>query len=107
MVALLSVLVLGILKGVILAVIVSILFVLAGASRPHIAFLGRIPRTKRFSDLERNPDNEVIPGILIFRVESSLFYFNTDYLLKTVMDKVRSESNPFPLSSATSPLLPM
>lgn len=97
MVALLSVLVLGILKGVILAVIVSILFLLAGASRPHIAFLGRIPRTKRFSDLERNPDNEMIPGILIFRVESSLFYFNTDYVLKTVMDKVRSESNPLSL----------
>jgi len=93
MVALLSVLFLGILKGVLLAAFVSILYVLAGISRPHVAFLGRIPGTKRFSDLERNPDNEEVPGILIFRVESSLLYFNTDYVIKTAMDKVRSESN--------------
>jgi SulP family sulfate permease len=72
---------------------VSILFVLAGVSRPHVAFLGRIPGTKRFSDLERNPDNESIPDTLIFRLESSLMYFNTEYILKMVMDKVRSQSN--------------
>lgn len=94
MVALFAVLVLGILKGVIVAAFVSILLLLAGTSRPHIAFLGRIPGTKRFSDQERNPDNELIPGILIFRVESALLYFNTEYVLKVVLDKVRSEPTP-------------
>ncbi len=94
MVAFWGVLLLGILKGVLLAAIVTILLVLAGASRPHIAVLGRIPGTKRFSDLERNPDNEVTPGILIFRVESSLLYFNTEYVLKVMVDKVRSEPTP-------------
>ena len=48
MVALLGVLLLGILKGVILAAFVSILMLLAKASRPHVAFLGRIPGTRRF-----------------------------------------------------------
>ncbi len=33
-----------------------------------------------------------IPGILIFRVESSLLYLNTEYVLKVVMDKVPFES---------------
>jgi anti-anti-sigma factor len=80
MVALMGVLLLGILKGVLLAVIVSLLVLIATAARPHIAFLGRIPGTQRFSDLSRHADNELVPGVLIFRVESSLLYFNVDYV---------------------------
>jgi MFS superfamily sulfate permease-like transporter len=80
MVALMGVLLLGILKGVLLAVIVSLLVLIATAARPHIAFLGRIPGTYRFSDLSRHADNELVPGVLIFRVEASLLYFNVDYV---------------------------
>ena len=80
MVALAGVLLLGILKGVLLAAIVSLLMLIAAAVRPNIAFLGRIPGSRRYSDIERHPDNENIPGALIFRVESSILYFNTDYV---------------------------
>jgi high affinity sulfate transporter 1 len=79
-VALMGVLLLGILKGVLLAVIVSLLVLIATAARPHVAFLGRIPSTHRFSDLSRHADNEPVPGVLIFRVEASLLYFNVDYV---------------------------
>src|SRR5262249_7796425 len=51
-VALVGVLLLGILKGVLLAVIASILLLLHRAAFPHVAILGRIPNTSRFSDLE-------------------------------------------------------
>jgi SulP family sulfate permease len=90
LVALVGVLVLGILDGVILAVIASVLMLLIRASAPHVAFLGRIPGTNRFSDLERNPDNEPIPGALIFRVEAALVYFNVDHVLRNVLQQVRS-----------------
>ncbi|HSE41813.1 MAG TPA: SulP family inorganic anion transporter [Acidobacteriota bacterium] len=92
MIAFVGVLILGILKGVMLASIASLLMLLARASRPHVAFLGRIPGTKRYSDLERNPDNEILPGILIFRAEAPLLYFNTEYIRKTVLEKVYSAS---------------
>ena len=85
--ALVGVLLLGILKGVLLAVIASVLMLLAAAARPHVAFLGRIPGTRRYSDFERHPDNEAIPAVLIFRVEASLLYFNTDHVHKTVREK--------------------
>jgi MFS superfamily sulfate permease-like transporter len=90
MVALVGVLLFGILKGVLVAAIVSILLLLAGAARPHIAFLGRIPGTRRYSDLERHPDNEVLPGMVIFRVESSLLYFNADYVHQIVWNKIQA-----------------
>lgn len=94
MVALVGVLLLGILKGVILATFVSILMLLAKASRPHVAFLGRIPGTQRFSDLERNPDNETVSRITIFRVEGAVLYFNTEHVTRVVLEKVGSEATP-------------
>lgn len=94
MVALAGVLFLGILKGVILAAIASILVLLARTSRPNVAVLGRIPGTQRYSDLERNPDNEVVPGVLLFRVEAALLYFNTEYVSASVLEIVHSEATP-------------
>jgi high affinity sulfate transporter 1 len=89
MAALAGVLLLGILKGVLFAAAVSLLMLLAGAARPHVAFLGRIPGTQRFSDLERHPDNETVPEIMIFRVESALLYFNADHVRQTVWSRVQ------------------
>jgi sulfate permease, SulP family len=80
MAAFAGVLLLGILKGVLLAAIVSMLLLIGRAARPHVARLGRVPGTDRFSDCERNPDNEPIPGVLILRVESGLLYFNIDHV---------------------------
>jgi MFS superfamily sulfate permease-like transporter len=59
-----------------------------------VATLGRIPGTDRFSDLERHTNNESIPGALIFRVESSLLYFNVEYVRETILTRVRAESVP-------------
>jgi sulfate permease, SulP family len=88
MIALVGVLLLGILKGVLLAVIVSLIMLLTTAARPHVAFLGRIPGTRRYSDLDRHPDNEAISGVLVFRVESSLLYFNIEHVRNQVWKKI-------------------
>jgi len=71
---------LGILKGVIVAAIMSLAMLLRDMARPHVAVLGRIPGTRRYSDLERHPDNERVPGLLIVRVEAPLLYFNANYV---------------------------
>jgi high affinity sulfate transporter 1 len=92
MVALVGVLLLGILKGVLVAAVVSILMLLAGVARPHVAFLGRIPGTRRFSDLDRHPDNESVQDILIFRVESSLLYFNAEHVHEVVWERLQASA---------------
>jgi MFS superfamily sulfate permease-like transporter len=94
MAALLGVLSSGLLRGVLIGAILSLAQLLRAASRPHVAFLGRIPGTRRFSDRERHPDNELIPGTLIFRPESSLVYFNVDHVCETILDRVRAEATP-------------
>jgi high affinity sulfate transporter 1 len=92
--ALLGVLGSGLLRGVMIGAAISLVQLLRLASRPHIAFLGRIPGTQRFSDCERHPDNELIPGVLIFRPESSLIYFNVDNVRDTIVHRVHAESPP-------------
>ena len=84
-IALCAVLLLGILHGILIAALASVLLLLINASQPHVAFLGRVPGTNTYSDLSRHPENEVLPGIIIFRPEASLLYINAD----AVHDAVR------------------
>jgi sulfate permease, SulP family len=83
-----AVLLLGILQGVLLAAVASILILLARASRPHVAFLGRIPGTSTYSDLARHPDNETLPGVIAFRPEVSVIYVNADAVLEAVLRRI-------------------
>jgi MFS superfamily sulfate permease-like transporter len=61
---------------------------------PHVAILGRIPGTKRFSDRERHPDNELVPGVLLIRVEASLLYFNVDHVRHAILGYVDAAPAP-------------
>ena len=83
----------GLLRGVMIGAILSLVLLIRRASRPHVAILGRIPGTRRFSDHGRHPDNELIPGVMIFRPESGLMYFNMDHVRDTIVDRVRAETN--------------
>jgi high affinity sulfate transporter 1 len=83
----------GLLRGVMIGAILSLVLLIRRASRPHVAILGRIPGTRRFSDHGRHPDNQLIPGVMIFRPESGLMYFNMDHVRDIIVDRVRAETN--------------
>lgn len=97
MVAFAAVLLLGILKGVIVAVLVSLMLLIRRAAYPHVAFLGNIPGTRGYSDIERNPDNQAVPGALVFRVEASLLYFNVEHVRDAVWERIRATPGPLKL----------
>ncbi len=84
-IALIAVLLLGILQGVLLAAIASIFLLLARASRPNIAFLGRLPGTGRYSDSARHEGVEPLIGVIAFRPEASLLYINAETILAAVL----------------------
>ncbi|MEX3810014.1 SulP family inorganic anion transporter [Paraburkholderia sp. BR13439] len=94
MVAFAAVLLLGILKGVIVAVLVSMLLIIRRAAHPHVAMLGRIPGTRYFSDLERHAENETIAHVLAVRVEASLLYFNVEHVRTTIWRMIRAAPEP-------------
>jgi len=70
------------LLGILLAAIASIFLLLARASQPNVAFLGRLPGAGRYADSARNPDVETLPGVIAFRPEASLIYINAETVLE-------------------------
>lgn len=88
MIALISVLLLGILQGVLLAALASIFLLLARASRPNVAFLGQLPGTGRYSDSARHEGVEPLSGVLAFRPEASLLYINAETILDAVLHEL-------------------
>jgi MFS superfamily sulfate permease-like transporter len=92
--ALLGVLGAGLLQGVLIGAAISLVQLMRRTSRPHVALLGRIPGTDRYSDSERHTSNERVPGIMIVRPEANLVYFNVDHVRDAVMERVRVESSP-------------
>ena len=86
--AFVGVLILGILQGILLAALLSVLLIIARYSVPHVAFLGRIPGTTQYSDVARHPDNEPLVGTLAFRPEASLLYLNAEHVLARVIERL-------------------
>lgn len=89
-IALVSVLILGILQGILLAAIASIFLLLARASQPNVAILGRLPGTGRYADSARHPDVEPLADVIAFRPEASLLYINAETVMETVMARVHA-----------------
>jgi MFS superfamily sulfate permease-like transporter len=52
-----------------------------------------MPGTNRFSDRERNPENELIEGVVIVRVEAGLVYFNIEYVHDSILEFVNQSSS--------------
>jgi SulP family sulfate permease len=90
LVSMIGVLAFGILEGLLLATIFSIVMLLRWAANPHTAELGRIPGTDRFGDLARHPHNETVPGVMVFRVEGGIFYFNVDSVKDQLLRRVEA-----------------
>jgi SulP family sulfate permease len=92
-IALVAVLLLGILQGVLLAALASIFLLLGRASRPNIAFLGRLSGTGRYSDSARHEGVEPLVGVIAFRPEASLLYINAETILETVLKALRKSKD--------------
>jgi sulfate permease, SulP family len=87
--ALAGVLVFDTLPGLFIGVAVSLLLLLYRASRPHVAVLGQVPGADgHYGDVRRHPENRPVPGIVVLRLESGLFFANAD----AVRDVVRAHA---------------
>jgi len=75
--ALLGVLTFGILQGVVIGVILSIVWLVAVSSVPYIPELGRKPGTQAFFDLKTHKDGQTYPGLTIVRFDGGLFFVNS------------------------------
>jgi high affinity sulfate transporter 1 len=93
MIAFSGVLVFGILKGVMVAAIMSLALLIRRVSLANVAVLGRIGNTNNYSDIERHPDNLCFSNILILRIESSILYFNAGNIEDKIANKIEAHGD--------------
>jgi high affinity sulfate transporter 1 len=87
--ALLGVLIFDTLPGLFIGIGVSFLLLLYRSSRPHVAVLGQVPGGEgQWADVATHPQNRTVPGIVVLRVESGLFFANTDHVRFVVHEAV-------------------
>ena len=90
----LGVLILGVLPGVMLAVVFSLVMLLAIESKPTDAVLGRVPGMKGFHAREDYPEAETIPGLLVYRFNADIVFFNVDHFKERVMAAITASPTP-------------
>jgi high affinity sulfate transporter 1 len=74
---LLGVITIDVLPGLVIGVTASLMLVVYQASRPHLGVLGRVPDVPgAYGDVGRHPDYAEVPGLLVLRLDSPLFYVN-------------------------------
>ncbi len=79
-----GILVFGVLDGMLLAVVLSLIALLRRLSHPVIAQLGQLPGTHDYVDAARHPEATTPLGLAIFRPAAPLFYANADTVLSAV-----------------------
>jgi MFS superfamily sulfate permease-like transporter len=92
--AMFGVLLFGMLQGVLIGAIISIILLVWHVSRPATALLGRVPNSSSFSNMARHPENQPIPGAIVFRVDGILFYANVPQVADELRDVVARQEIP-------------
>lgn len=91
-----GILLLGPLPGVFLSVSLTFIWLLYVGSRPQDAILGRTRGrgVRGFHSLQDYPDAETYPGLLIYRFESDLLFYNIDYFKQRLLKMIAEAETP-------------
>ncbi|MFD0265583.1 SulP family inorganic anion transporter [Streptomyces sp. NPDC127106] len=90
----LGVLALGILYGVLVAVALSVAELLTRVARPHDAVQGIVPGLAGMHDVDDYPTARTIPGLLVYRYDSPLFFANADDFRRRALAAVDAQDEP-------------
>jgi len=79
----------GIKEGILIGIILSVGMLIYTSTKPHIAILGRIPKTHFYRNIKRFEGLlEINPAILIIRFDAQLFFANVQYFKDKLEDYV-------------------
>jgi high affinity sulfate transporter 1 len=100
LVCLMGVLLFGVLGGLALAVVTSLGALVYRTFRPHTAVLGRVRAGAEsdedfgFRDIERHPEGETYPGLVIFRFDQEIFFANARLFRDYVRELTANAGSP-------------
>lgn len=104
--ALAGVLLFDTLPGLFIGIATSMVLLLYRAYKPRLAVLGRVPGTGQYGDVALHAENQQVPGIVIVRVESGIFFANADRVCREIKDLAsRDEVKAVILDAQTVPFI--
>jgi high affinity sulfate transporter 1 len=89
-----GVLVVDILYGILIAIALSVAETLYRVARPHDAILGLVPGLAGMHDIDDYPQAKTIPGLVVYRYDSPLFFANAEDFRRRALDAVDSQPQP-------------
>ena len=85
LIAFAGVVLVGTLKGIVVAIIVSMVALAYQVADPPVYVLGRKPGTNVFRPRsEEHPDDEIFPGLLLLRPEGRIFFANAEHIAEKI-----------------------
>lgn len=85
----------GVLPGVVFAILLALFNVLAKIYKPQDVVLGRVPGLDGYNDIGLDPRSETLPGAIFYRFEGPLLFFNAEYF-KSRVQALCGEATPRP-----------
>ncbi|MEE1827330.1 sulfate permease [Streptomyces sp. BE20] len=89
---LVGVLALDILYGVLVAVGLSVAELLSRVARPHDAVQGMVPGVPGMHDIDDYPQAHTVPGLVVYRYDSPLFFANAEDFRSRALAAVAQEA---------------
>jgi SulP family sulfate permease len=89
-----GVLVVGVLGGIVVGVVVSLLETLRRAILPSTALLGQVGPSLTYRDITHYEDAATVPGLVVYRFDAPLFFANAELFRDQIRDIVRSADTP-------------
>lgn len=90
----LGVLTLGVLQGILLAVLLALVNQLRTVARPRDAVLGQVPQGGRLFNIAHAPLARPLSGVLVYRFDASLLFFNSDYFQQRLKELIVESGEP-------------
>jgi high affinity sulfate transporter 1 len=76
----------GVIPGIGIAIVISVIEFLWDGWRPHYAVLGRVEGVRGYHDTKRYPDARLVPGLVLFRWDAPLFFANAELFQACVFE---------------------
>jgi SulP family sulfate permease len=83
----------SVMVGLTIAVVLSLVMLLYRASRPYIALLGK-RASGEYGDMDRHPDAQGIPGLVILRLDAPLYFFNANVARTQILAQMAVDPPP-------------
>ena len=83
-----------VLPAVVFAVLLTLFWLLMAASQPRDAVLGLVPGIAGFHNIADYPNAQTIPGLLLYRFEGNVLFFNVDYFKERLLAQLAKATTP-------------